>query len=126
MSKKNQKVEEVKAETIANTIEAPKTYEEMQQMVAEYKKLQKAIKALPKEDREKLLPPVKAREIPESLIDLSTIIFEKVNFWESNLDSEFAKTVTTDKPDGNKSISLSSEDCKFTVAIIRKIKKEKK
>ena len=126
MSKKNQKVEEVKAETIANTIEAPKTYEEMQQMVAEYKKLQKAIKALPKEDREKLLPSVKAREIPESLIDLSTIIFEKVNFWESNLDSEFAKTVTTDKPDGNKSISLSSEDCNYTVAIIRKIKKEKK
>jgi hypothetical protein len=107
-------------------IPATMSFEEMQKAVAEFKKLQKIIKAMPKEDRAKLLPPVKAREIPESLTDLAEIIFEKVTFWKENLKSEFAKTVTLDKPDGNKSISLSNEDCDFSIAIIRKSKKETK
>ncbi len=135
MSKKNES-----KETKANVIEAsadtltinPKSapagmsFEEMQQAVLEFKKLQKIIKAMPKEDREKLLPPVKAREIPESLSDFANDLFDLVKSVYVEFDSEFAKTITLDKPDGNKSISLSREDCKFSIAIIRKSEKKEK
>lgn len=139
MSKKNQQNQESKksvevgfplisAENLEiNTASAPSemTFEEMQKAVAEFKKLQKIIKALPKEDRAKLLPPVRAREIPEGLLVLADYIKKGLVSHYDNINPEFAKTVTTDKPNGNKSISLSWEDCDFSVAIIRKAKKEK-
>ena len=129
MSKKN-KSQETEAKTLDTTVlqGAPTglSFEEMQKAVTEFKRLQKLIKELPKEEREKLLPPTHKREIPESLSVLADYIKKGLISHYDNIKPEFDKTVTTEKPDGNKSISLSWEDCDFSVAIIRKIKKSKK
>lgn len=116
-----EEVEEVKVET-----KQALSFEEMQKSVAEFKRLQKLIKQLSKEDRVKLLPPVHKREIPESLVNLAETIFETINKDVKAIREILSSSVTTDKPDGNKSISLSIDECEFSIAIIRKSKKEKK
>ncbi len=100
------------------------SFEEMKKSVEEFKRLQKIIKALPKEEKAKLLPPVRAREIPENLQKLAELIFKSVNTFEEMIKIEFSNSVTTDKPEGNKSISLTSDICHFSIAIIRKSEKK--
>lgn len=120
-------VSEVKVDDTL-TIAAPSgmSFDDMKKAVEDFKRLQKIIKLMPKEDRQKLMPPIRKHEIPDSLAELAQIIFEKINSFKSAISEIFSNSVTTEKPDGNKSISLTIDECDFSVAIIRKSKKSEK
>jgi len=101
------------------------SFEEMKKMVDQYKSLQKQIKALPKEEREKLLPAIHKREIPESLKDLAGVVFSELKKFTPQIKTLFDISITLEKPEGNKSISLSIDECDYSIAIIRRGKKNK-
>jgi hypothetical protein len=119
------KKEEVKVKVEVEDQPQKMSFEEMKKSVEEFKRLQKIVKSIPKEEREKLLPSVHKREIPEALISMSEVIFSEIEKFKTQINEIFENSISTEKPEGNKSISLSSEDCSFSIAIIR-TKKSKK
>lgn len=116
MSKKNQSA---KVETeILTSIGAPETmsFEEMKKAVTEYKKLQKLIKSMPKEDRAKLMPK-RERIISDNIKDMIDDIKVVLSQHVEEIQIEFQRTISTEKPKGQRWLTWKLEDYTFCLAI---------
>lgn len=113
-------IEKTETEILTNSGSPEKmSFEDMKKNIAEYKRLQKLIKALPKEDRAKLLPR-RVREVSDQIkpmieeVGLALVRNEKV------IVSEFEKTITTEKPNGQKWLTWKLPNYTFCLMINKK------
>ncbi len=114
MSKKTEKTE---TEILTNAGAPEKmSFAEMQKAIAEYKKLQKLIKSLPKEDRAKLMPK-RERVITDNIKPLIVKISSLLNEYQENIKSEFKTTVSIEKPNGQKWLTFKLNSYTFCIAI---------
>lgn len=116
MSKKNQTAK-VDTEVLTSS-GAPEgmSFADMQIAVKEYKKLQKLIKAMPKEERAKLMPKrerIVSDQIKPMIVKIQTLL----NEYQENIKSEFKTTISVEKPDGQKWLTWKLENYTFCLAI---------
>lgn len=116
MSKVN-KVDKVDTE-ILTSVESPQvmSFEDMKRSVAEYKRLEKIIKALPKEERAKLLPK-RVREVSKRLIPMIDEIALALVRNETEIVEEFKTTISAEKPNGQRWITFRLPNYTFCLAI---------
>ena len=119
MSKKN---EPTKVGTeVLTSIGAPQgmSFEDMSKNVKEYRRLQKLIKAMPKEDRAKLMPK-RERIISDNIKDMIKKIDTLLSEFSDNIASEFKSTVSVEKPEGQKWLTWKLDTYTFCLAINKK------
>ena len=113
MSKKNQ------IEVIENPNHSP---EEMRNLLKEFQALKEKISKLPKAEIKELKAELGRRIISGKLIELREKLIPIIKEYREALKEEFKKTETSEKPNGNKSISLKADI--FGIAIIKPAEKK--
>lgn len=93
------------------------TFDEMKKMVSEYKKLGKAIKAISKEDRAKLMPK-RERVITDNIKPLTSKIEKLLTEYRENLEVEFKTTISTEKPNGQKWIGYKFDKFRIHIQLV--------
>lgn len=100
---------------------APKnlSFDEMKQAIQDFKRLQKIIKAMPKEDRAKLMPK-RERVISDNIQAMIKGISEILEMFQENIKKEFKTTISIEKPDGQKWLTWKLDTYTFCLAINKK------
>ena len=99
------------------------TPDQMKALLREFQSLKAKIAKLPKEElkaMKKEIGGVSRRIISGELLNLKDELAPLIRKYRDHLKAEFEKSVTKEKPKGNKSISLKADI--FTIAVIRSVK----
>lgn len=99
------------------------TPDEMKKLLKEFQSLKAKIAKLPKEEvkaAKKEMGGVTRRVLSGALLELRDELIPIIKEYRESLKDEFSKTITKEKPKGNRSISLKVDI--FTVAVIRSVK----
>jgi len=92
------------------------SFEDMKTAIQDFKRLQKLIKAMPKEDRAKLMPK-RERVISDNIMPLIDEIRKSLDKYSDNIKSEFKTTISIEKPDGQKWLTWKLDNYTFCLAI---------
>ena len=118
MSKKNQ----ITASEVITSDHSP---EEMKKLLQEFQILKAKIAKLPKEEVKAAkaeIGGISRRVISGKLLELKNKLLPLIKEYREELKKEFSMTCTTEKPQGNKSISFRVDV--FNLAIIRSMSKK--
>ena len=110
------------AEVINSEVLSP---DEMRKLLRDFQSLKTQISKLPKDQLKEIkaeLGRVSKRVISGKLLELKDKLSPILKEYREALREEFQKTITKDKPKGNRSISFKTDV--FTVAVIRSIPKK--
>ena len=102
------------------------TPDEMRKLLKDFQSLKAQISKLPKDQLKEIkaeLGRVSKRVISGKLLELKDRLVPILKEYRDDLKEEFKKTITKDKPFGNRSISFRADI--FNLAVIRSIPKKK-